>query len=64
MDGISSTWRNCPRLGEATREDRGVNDPGRPDRDLYQNGALLPDPHAALAGPTFQVACRMSRGER
>lgn len=32
----------------------GVSDPADPDRDLYQNGALLPGPHATLAGPTFE----------
>ena len=32
----------------------GVSDPADPDSDLYQNGALLPGPHATLAGPTFE----------
>ena len=32
----------------------GVTDPADPDRDLYQNGALLPGPDATLAGPTFE----------
>ena len=32
----------------------GVSDPADPDRDLYQNGGLLPGPHATLAGPTFE----------
>ena len=32
----------------------GVSDPADPDRDLYQNGGLLPGPHAMLAGPTFE----------
>lgn len=32
----------------------GVSDPADPDHDLYQNGALLPGPHATLAGPTFE----------
>ena len=32
----------------------GVSDPADPDRDLYENGALLPGPHATLAGPTFE----------
>lgn len=32
----------------------GVSDPADPDRDLYENGALLPGPHASLAGPTFE----------
>lgn len=32
----------------------GVSDPTDPDRDLNVNGALLPGPHATLAGPTFE----------
>ena len=32
----------------------GVSDPADPDRDLYENGALLPGPGAILAGPTFE----------
>jgi uncharacterized protein YbjT (DUF2867 family) len=31
-----------------------VTDPADPDGDLYERGALLPGPHAALAGPTFE----------
>jgi uncharacterized protein YbjT (DUF2867 family) len=30
-----------------------VSDPANPDRDRYENGGLLPGPHAILAGPTF-----------
>jgi len=32
----------------------GVSDPADPASDLYQNGALLPGPHATLAGPAFE----------
>lgn len=32
----------------------GVSDLADPDHDLYQSGALLPGPHATLAGPTFE----------
>lgn len=32
----------------------GVRDPADPDSHLYETGALLPGPHAILAGPTFQ----------
>ena len=32
----------------------GVVDPADPDSDLYGQGALLPGPHATLAGPTFE----------
>ncbi len=31
-----------------------VSDPTDPDHDLYEAGVLLPGPHAALAGPTFE----------
>jgi uncharacterized protein YbjT (DUF2867 family) len=41
-------WRGDPVRIE------GVSDPADPDRDLYETGALLPGPDAALAGPTFQ----------
>jgi uncharacterized protein YbjT (DUF2867 family) len=32
----------------------GVSDPADPDRELYENGTLLPAPGAILAGPTFE----------
>jgi uncharacterized protein YbjT (DUF2867 family) len=32
----------------------GVSDPADPNRDLFENGALLPGPDATLAGPTFE----------
>jgi hypothetical protein len=32
----------------------GVTDPTDPDHELYQTDALLPGPHATLAGPTFE----------
>ena len=31
----------------------GVSDPADPDRELNENGALLPGPGAILTGPTF-----------
>ena len=40
------------RRGDPVRIE-GVSDPADPDRDLYETGALLPGPHATLAGPTF-----------
>jgi hypothetical protein len=40
------------RRGDPVRIE-GVSDPADPDRDLYEAGALLPGPHATLAGPTF-----------
>ncbi|MFI5536895.1 SDR family oxidoreductase [Nocardia sp. NPDC051900] len=30
-----------------------VSDQDNPDREVYENGGLLPGPHAKLAGPTF-----------
>jgi hypothetical protein len=30
-----------------------VSDPADPDRELNENGALLPGPGAILTGPTF-----------
>jgi len=41
------------RRGDPVRIE-GVSDPADPDRDLYETGALLPGPDAALAGPTFE----------
>jgi hypothetical protein len=32
----------------------GVSDPANPDSDRFENGALLPGPHATLAGPAFE----------
>jgi uncharacterized protein YbjT (DUF2867 family) len=32
-----------------------VSDPANPDRELQESGALLPGPHAKLAGPTFEA---------
>jgi uncharacterized protein YbjT (DUF2867 family) len=41
------------RRGDPVRiED--VSDPADPDSELYEAGALLPGPHATLAGPTFE----------
>ncbi|MGH9279593.1 MAG: SDR family oxidoreductase [Acidimicrobiales bacterium] len=31
-----------------------VSDPDDPNRAVYESGALLPGPHAILAGPTFE----------
>lgn len=41
------------REGDPVRIE-GVTNPDDPDRDLYEQGALLPGPHATLAGPTFE----------
>jgi uncharacterized protein YbjT (DUF2867 family) len=44
----------------------GMSDPNDPDRELYLSGALLPGPHATLAGPTFEqwLANEEERGLR
>lgn len=31
-----------------------VSDPTDPDREVFENGGLLPGPHAVLGGPTFE----------
>ena len=41
------------RRGDPVRIE-GVSDPGDPDSELYETGALLPGPDATLAGPTFE----------
>jgi hypothetical protein len=41
------------RRGDPVRIE-GVSNPNYPDGDLYESGALLPGPHATLAGPTFE----------
>ena len=41
------------RRGDPVRIE-GVSDPGDPDSELYETGALLPGPNATLAGPTFE----------
>jgi uncharacterized protein YbjT (DUF2867 family) len=41
------------RRGDPVRIE-GATNPADPDADLYEHGALLPGPHATLAGPTFE----------
>jgi uncharacterized protein YbjT (DUF2867 family) len=41
------------RRGDPVRIE-GATNPADPDRNLYEHGALLPGPHATLAGPTFE----------
>ncbi len=41
------------RRGDPVRIE-GVTNPADPDRDAFEQGALLPGPHATLAGPTFE----------
>ncbi|WP_067838056.1 SDR family oxidoreductase [Nocardia lijiangensis] len=40
------------RRGDAIRVQE-VSDPANPDREQFEDGTLLPGPHATLAGPTF-----------
>lgn len=40
------------RQGSPSRIEE-VSDPANPDQDLFENGGLLPGPHATLAGPTY-----------
>jgi uncharacterized protein YbjT (DUF2867 family) len=41
------------RRGDSVRIE-AVSDPDDPEQALYASGALLPGPHAVLAGPTFE----------
>jgi hypothetical protein len=42
------------RRGDPVRVEES-SDPNDPDASLFESGALLPGPHAVLAGPTFQA---------
>ena len=48
--------------GEQVRIE-GVSNPDDPDNALYESGALLPGPHAILAGPTFEEWLRGETNE-
>jgi uncharacterized protein YbjT (DUF2867 family) len=45
--------RLVARRGDPVRIE-GVSNPADPDRDVFEQGGLLPGPHAILAGPTFE----------
>jgi hypothetical protein len=49
--------------GEAVRIE-AVSHPDDPDCALYESGALLPGPHAILAGPTFAEWLRAQYDEQ
>jgi uncharacterized protein YbjT (DUF2867 family) len=49
------------RRGDPVRVE-GVSDPSDPDSHLNESGALLPSPHATLAGPTFEEWLATSEG--
>lgn len=49
--------------GEAVRIEP-VSNPDDPDGALYESGALLPSPHAILAGPTFEEWLRDQTDEK
>jgi uncharacterized protein YbjT (DUF2867 family) len=42
------------RRGDPVRIEGGTLPGDNPDRERYEQGALLPGPHATLAGPTFE----------
>ena len=42
------------RRGDSSRVE-GVSNPDDPDRELFEQGGLLPGPNAKLAGPTFEA---------
>ena len=50
------------RCGDGVRIEV-VSDPADPDRDVFETGALLPGPHATLAGPTFEEWLDATFGE-
>jgi hypothetical protein len=52
--GTDRIGEPAPNPGGHIPPSRRVSDPADPDRDLYETGALLPGPHATLAGPTFE----------
>jgi NAD(P)H-binding len=43
------------RRGRRPLRIRGVSDPNDPDDEVWTDGSLLPNPHATLAGPTFET---------
>jgi uncharacterized protein YbjT (DUF2867 family) len=49
--------------GEAVRIE-AVTNPDDPDGALYESGALLPGPHAILAGPSFEEWLRAQTDEK
>jgi uncharacterized protein YbjT (DUF2867 family) len=49
---VAAARRLATRRGGPARVEAATN-PQDPDRALYEAGALLPGPHATLAGPTF-----------
>jgi uncharacterized protein YbjT (DUF2867 family) len=51
------------RRGDPARVE-GVSDPANPAREAFESGALLPGPHATLAGPTFEEWLDSDSGAR
>ena len=52
-DLVDLAARLVARRGDPLRIET-VSDPADPDRDVFENGGLLPGPGAMLAGPTFE----------
>lgn len=50
---VDMAIRLVTRRGDPVRIE-GVSDPAAPDRDVFEEGGLLPGPNATLAGPTFE----------
>jgi uncharacterized protein YbjT (DUF2867 family) len=50
---VDMARRLAARRGDPARIE-AVSDPADPDHRIYRSGALLPGPHATLAGPTFE----------
>lgn len=46
--------------GDAVRIE-STSDPANPDAARYQDGTLLPGPHATLAGPSFDESLEQLR---
>jgi nucleoside-diphosphate-sugar epimerase len=51
---VDAARRLVARRGDALRIEE-VSNAADPDHALYETGALLPGPHALLAGPTFEA---------
>jgi hypothetical protein len=52
-DAVDLATPLMARRGDPVRI-QGVSDPADPNREPNESGALLPGPHAIIAGPTFE----------
>jgi hypothetical protein len=60
---VDAARRLVARRGDALRIEE-VRDPADPSQALYESGALLPGPHAILAGPTFDAWLEVTASAR